>query len=327
MMNKLFIYIPTFNRPNALKKQLNVLFPQVAAQPDRVRLIVNDNASDDDWVGEIEAQYAPYSNIQFRTNSGNIGGNANISIGFMLARPDEFLWILSDNDIVTDTAVDYLIGFLNEKIDFFCFVDTIEKPIEVRHAWTSGWQTPMDWRMGLISDALYNINTVKNSLEDAFYYHNSSFPHLAVACSAAKKKEVVTFMLLPRGKINREFFLSHECPTDYSLAYAGMPLLVPLFPPWEAKEFSLKWLHEHGVDLCRHKSKHIHVYQQTRAVLTYYGGWAARINLIWSWAVYLLASISGYWIARQKCIDTAKRHLSHSALEKLKSLRRFVCRK
>ena len=321
-MKKLFIYLPTYNRPNAVRTQLRALAPQVVKYPTEVRVLVNDNASDSFPFDEIINEFSQYENIKFHRNGGNIGANGNTVVGFVLSQPDEFLWLLSDNDIIKDTAVDYLLQSLDERIDFYCFVDSVKEPVEVNHSWESGWQTPMEWRMGLTSDALYNVNTVQSSIEDGFYYHNASFPHLAIACSAAKKKGIVKFKLLPRDKINKNFFPTDECPGIYSLAQVSMPLLVSLFPPSEAKSFSLMWLSKNGVHMYRNRKLHYHVYLQSRATLAYYGGWSARVMLYWMWLVYLVAN--PMIDVRQRFIAVAKRRLSPTALEKLKSLRRAI---
>jgi glycosyltransferase involved in cell wall biosynthesis len=286
-----------------------------------VRILVNDNASDKPLI-EFQEKYSTFSNIQFRSNSGNIGANANIALGFIFAQSNEFLWILSDNDIVSESAIEYILSLLDNKIDFYCFNDSINEPTEIEYPWERGWLTPMEWRMGLISDALYNVNSIKTSIEAAFYYHNSSFPHLAVACAAAKKIGLVKFKLLPRDKINNALFRSDECPTDYSLAHVCMPLLVPLFPPGESKSFSIMWLRNHGIDLYRNRKRHYHLYLQSRATLAYYGGLKGRLLLIWMWPVYLVAT--PIIILRQRLIKIAKNRFSDSTVEKLKNFRRII---
>ena len=177
----------------------------------------------------------------------------------------------------------------------------------------------MDWRMGLISDALYNFNSVKTSIDEAFYFHNSSFPNLAVAFAAAKKKGVVKFKLLPRKKINNELFRSDECPTDYSLSQIGMPLLAALFPPAEAKSFSINWLRSYWMDMYRNRKRHYHVYLQTRAMLAYYGGWVTKSMMFWMGPGYFI--FNPIYVFKRKCIEIAKNKLSTKMIEKLKNLR------
>lgn len=324
-MNKLFIYIPTYNRPEALKVQLSVLVPQIVGLTSSVRLLVSDNNSTDKVCADIKEKYSGYENVEFRQNAGNIGGNANIALGFVFAQKDEFLWILGDNDIISESAIDYILGVLDASIDFYCFNFSVNKATVVDYSWRQGWQTPMDWRMGLISDALYNMSSVQDSIDEAFFYHNSSFPHLAVGCAAAKIKGNVKFMLLPNEKINNSLFSSDEQPTDYSLANICMPLLVSLFPTNEAKSFSIKWLRRHVVGMYRNRKTHYHLYLQTRTLLKHYGGWRARLLLNVGWLVYFIDYLFRPY--RQKCVDFSKQKLSVSSQEKLKKLQGIICGK
>lgn len=320
-MAKLFIYLPTYNRPESLRRQLFALLPQVERFPQNVRVLICDNDSSKYGMDEILYDLPVFNNVEVRRNGGNIGGNGNIALGFVFARPDEFLWILSDNDIVSPDAVTYLLSVLDPAFDFYCFVNDTDTERDFDYDWNCGWQKPMDWRMGLISDALYNMGSVRDVVGEAFYFHNSSFPHLAVACAAAKKKGVSRFRLLPRQKISADEASSLEQPTDYSLARVCMPLLVPLFPKWEAKSFCRKWLWSHGIMLHLNKSRHPHLYIQSKATLMHYGGWQAAVLLIGSGVVALVAA--PYLSRRAFIVDVLKMHLSSLNLERVKRIRRF----
>jgi hypothetical protein len=320
-MNKLFIYIPTYNRPEVLKVQLSVILPKIAVLPDKVRILINDNASDKPFL-QFHKKYSSSVNIEFRSNCGNIGGNANIALGFIFAKPGEFLWILSDNDIVAETAIDYILASLDSTIDFYCFNYAVKAPKTIDYLWESGCLTPMDWRLGLISDGLYNVNSVKESIEDAFYYHNSSFPHLAVAFSTMKKKGTVKYMLLPREKITKNSGDSNESPTDYTLAHVCMPLLVPLFPTKEAKSFILGWVRKHGVDFYSNRKKLYHLYLQSKSTISYYGGWRGKFLLLCMWPVYFV--VKPIRVVRRKLINITKKYFSPSTVKKLKNIRRGI---
>lgn len=324
-MSKLFIYLPTYNRPESLRRQLSTLLPQVERFPQTVRLLICDNDSSKYALDDVLRGFPALQNVEVRRNGGNIGGNGNIALGFVFAQPDEFLWILSDNDIVSSNAVAYLLSVLDLGIDFCCFVSNAESEKDVRHDWNSGWQIPMDWRMGLISDALYNMASVRDVVDEAFYFHNCSFPHLAVACAAARKKGVTRFRLLPRQKVSADEASSLEQPTDYSLARVCMPLLVPLFPKWEAKSFCRKWLWSHGIMLHLNKSRHPHLYIQSKATLRHYGGWLASCLLA---GTGLMAFVAAPYLNRRAAIvQKLKLNLSSSNLERSKRVRRLFCGK
>jgi glycosyltransferase involved in cell wall biosynthesis len=324
-MTKLFIYIPTYNRPDALRRQLTVLLPQVEKYSEEVRVLICDNDSSKYSEEDILRGLPSLKNVEVRRNAGNIGANGNISLGFVFAKPNEFLWILSDNDIIKSDAISYLLSNLDISKDFYCFVNEIDRITDIQFDWNSGWQIPMEWRMGLISDALYNMVSVRDVLGDAFYFHNSSFPHLAVACSAAKKKKKTNFRLLPRQNINADEASPKEEPTDYSLAQVCMPLLVPLFPTWEAKSFSRKWLWIHGVQLHFNKSKHPHLYIQSKSTLRHYGGWGATV-LLWGTEVAAIIA-TPYLKNRDVIVQKLKKYLSSSNLNRAKRVRSFFCGK
>jgi glycosyltransferase involved in cell wall biosynthesis len=328
-MKKLFVYIPTYNRPQAIRAQLKALAPQASRYPENFRILINDNSSSSSNFNELAEEYQHIKNIEFRTNSGNIGANANIALGFVFSRPGEFLWILSDNDIVADGAVTTILEAINYEIDFFCFVDSTPEFAEVDLNWKNGCQKLMDWRLGLISDGLYNVNTIKSSIEDAFYFHNSSFPHLAVAFSALKKKGLAKIRLLNRKNINKDFFPSTENPTDYSLAQVCMPLLVALFEPDEARDFSNMWLRRHGVDMYKNRKSHYHLYLQSRASLKYFGGWEASYLLHLKWIEYVLDMlvVRHYLDIKRTLIQCAKKNLSKDMQEKMKKIRMVICGK
>jgi glycosyltransferase involved in cell wall biosynthesis len=322
---KLFVYIPTYNRPEALKRQLDVLMPQIKDRGSNVRVLINDNDSSGREVDKIVAEYRNFDNVEARKNGGNIGGNANIALGFSFARPDEFLWILSDNDTITTSAITYILSQLNKGIDFLCYNKEVEDAVDVEHHWRSGWEVPMHWRMGLISDGMYNMATVRKVVDQAFYFHNSSFPHLAVACAAARSKGSVQFRLLPRGKMIKEEYSSKEEPTDYSLANVCMPLLVALFPAWEAKSFSRKWLLKHGIQMHIKKNMHPHLYIQSAATIRKYGGYRAVLLL---WATSFAAIIAKPYIKnRATLVEMLRNKLSRTDYNYLKNVKRVLCGK
>jgi hypothetical protein len=216
-------------------------------------------------------------------------------------------------------TVEFILQEIRRDIDFYCFLDEIEDPKIVVHHWSEGWQKPMDWRMGLISDALYNANTVQDSIEDAFYFHNSSFPHLAVACSSAKKKGTVNFMLLPRRNITAAMHRSDECPTDYSLAQVGMPFLAALFPKNEARRFVNYWLSKQWWELHRNRKVRYDLYLQSTAIISHYGGVYSRIFLSITFAAYFI--LYPLFLVKKKLVSIAKKKLSSKALMALKRFR------
>jgi glycosyltransferase involved in cell wall biosynthesis len=283
---KLFIYIPTYNRPKSLEKQIASLSLQVISHKDDVRVLVNDNASPTNSFFELEKQYSA-PNIVFHKNSGNIGGNANIALGFAFAKKDEFLWILSDDDILLDNAIENILTNLQDNVDFININRNLQENQLTKHNWADGYSGILvTGGVGLISQILYNMRNVSPYIENAFFFHNSSFPHLAVILALIKDKQIADFLMLPSRYIFNPLPVDVEHLGDYSFSLVGMPLLVSLLNKKAARKFCFGWLSEYGERFHALKSKHHSQYIQTRAVIIDYGVIGARIILIVTWLIY-----------------------------------------
>jgi len=275
----LFIYIPTYNRPSTLRKQLDALTSQRGDWPGQVRILVNDNASPS-FSTEAAASMAREYGVEVRSNLGNVDGNANIALGFVFARPQEYLWILSDDDTVCPGALQAIAtqGLVGDP-DVVSFETKARQPATVGHTWHEGW----DWigETGKISNVIYKAQVFAAQASQAFFYHNSSFPHLAVLMATMRERGSLRFRVVPRAWVLQPPAQHGEEQADYSLSLSGMPQLVPLMPPEDAARFCRGWLREHGPAFVKYRDKHPEIHLATRAVLKKYGGRRAMIRLRW----------------------------------------------
>jgi glycosyltransferase involved in cell wall biosynthesis len=117
-MFKLTICIPTFNRAEYLRQALQSVernLEQVSANTAIVDLVVSDNASTDNTVYVVK-EYQKRIPITYNLNRSNIGPAANLIRSVQCARGD-YVWILADDDALTDGAIDYLLRFLGKYPD------------------------------------------------------------------------------------------------------------------------------------------------------------------------------------------------------------------
>ena len=275
----LFIYIPTHNRPSRLRAQLDALTSQRGDWPGQVRILVNDNASPS-FSTEAAASMAREYGVEVRSNLGNVDVNANIALGFVFARPQEYLWILSDDDIVCDKALRTIAtdGMVGDP-DVVTLDTTSGQPATLVHSWREGW----DWigETGLISNVIYKAQVFAAQASQAFFYHNTSFPHLAVLIGTMRERGSLRFRVVPSAWVLQQPVRHHEEPGDYSLSLSGMPQLAALLPPADASRFCRLWLREQGPGYVRYRDRHPGVHLATRGVLEKYGGRRAMIRLRW----------------------------------------------
>lgn len=282
----LFIYIPTYNRPSKLREQLDALTSQRGDWPGQVRILVNDNASPS-FSAEAAVSLGREYGIEVRTNLGNLRANANIALAFAFGQPEEYLWILSDDDTLREGALRTIAthGLVGNP-DVITFETRSDQPATVVHAWREGW----DWigETGLISNVIYKAEVFAAQASQAFFYHNSSFPHLAVLMATMRERSSLRFRVVPSAWVLEPPGQHQEEVGDYSLSLSGMPQLAPLLPPGDAARFCRLWLREHGPGYVKYKDKHPEVHLATRAVLRRYGGRRTMIRLAWLLLVQLL---------------------------------------
>ena len=102
-MNKLLIYIPSYNRYDYLIRQLNLLCSEI--QEDlisNVNIVVSDNASSDYRYHHLQDIY-PSPLVRIKRNRLNIGSVGNVTRGFEEDNWD-YIWILGDDDEVKPGA-------------------------------------------------------------------------------------------------------------------------------------------------------------------------------------------------------------------------------
>jgi len=109
--------MPTYNRadllPSALQSIKENLDPEYP-----VEVVICDNASSDNTKAIIEDFKNKIPGLQYHRNSSNIGPVNNLYKAIDLAC-GEFIWIFSDDDVMPQGALAYLLGFLKNHPDVF----------------------------------------------------------------------------------------------------------------------------------------------------------------------------------------------------------------
>jgi glycosyltransferase involved in cell wall biosynthesis len=190
----LLIYIPTYNRYDLLVKQIRRIEPFIDGKI--TALYISDNCSTDSRYlglqGEVDG-----SKVKVVRNPVNLGANVNIANGFLAGSGFDFLWILSDDDIIGQQAVVDLRGHLDRKMDLMYMQhgDLTDDRIDVLDM--NGFLRVLNNGLGLISRLVYRSEFVSLHIRVGFDYINSGFPHLAVLFSALANGGTATVQSLP----------------------------------------------------------------------------------------------------------------------------------
>lgn len=230
----LTIYIPSYNRGKLLLKQLEVITSNLKFED--VRIIVSDNCSDDSLYLNVKTFCESKSNFIYEKNDFNDTGNPNIFKGFLKSFETEYLWILSDNDLLLNGSVDRIIGLLKKnEIDLFLMTHDSYSEFEIIEYTQENLfinQILKSNGLGLISNVIYKTEFVKSNIYIGYDFIFTWFPHLAVIIKSFFNKTGKI------GLINKKHFFEDEklglLVNDkfyYSRSYFGFVLLAELFEP------------------------------------------------------------------------------------------------
>ena len=182
---KLTIAIPTYNRNEILYKNIEKLLPQMT---DECRVVIFDNCSDvpvkDTIKDLVEAN--SHIDISIVRNRYNIGMTANILKCFEEC-PDPWLWVLGDDDEVTDDAVTSILSDIDMKreLHFITYAwdeDSLKREQEVITTGIDPFLETFETfgAVLFLSTSVYNMEKVIGSMSFAQFFQTSYAPHLVM---------------------------------------------------------------------------------------------------------------------------------------------------
>jgi abequosyltransferase len=113
---RLSIAVPTFNRCEYLSGLLPSVLQQCAwlhGRGRKVEVIVSDNASPDSTYRYVQSFLKGNSFLVYHRNDSNVGAELNFANCIERANGD-YLWILGDDDIIVDGAVERILTVLDD---------------------------------------------------------------------------------------------------------------------------------------------------------------------------------------------------------------------
>jgi len=196
----LTVAIPTFNRAAKLQKQLERVLSQVTPE---VQVSVYDNASPDETREIVEKFNHP--NLSYSRSQNNTGGHHNFFRCYEGCQT-EWLWILSDDDPITETAIADLLKLIKdcpyEVISTSTpawrhlsdmVIDDISQ-LNAHEFDTFGWISGNIYRMPVFRPLLWHFNTSMSTPE----------PHVIIVLKLLEKK--LGKALLSTTKLIAEIF-------------------------------------------------------------------------------------------------------------------------
>lgn len=237
--------------------QLGTLAEQLKMFPERVKIVVADNNSNDAAVKGILDNYESLPNFHIIRRPFNVEGNANILQGFLEARKSDFLWILADDTQLEQNALIEIFRAIDQSdanLIGLHLVDQNDLPEKISWEPSALARITGKFQWGLISSALYEMRFFGEDTKSAFMFHNSSFPHLGVLLSALKRHGQIKIKWVLESKVHSGN--NNELKSDYSLALCGFPHLFLFLDRKERKKIVRAWIFRYGAAFLHYSRVH-----------------------------------------------------------------------
>lgn len=153
----LSICIPSFNRPDELKKNLDIFCNQISSIKDTlIEIIVTDDCSTNPLTPKILSDYSTkYSYIKYRPLQKNIGLEKNLIECARTAR-GKYLWIFGNDDFLEkEDSLEKVIDLLKNNPDSFIIVNRTRRSFDLSKVITDNW-------MKLDTTKNYSFKTLKD---------------------------------------------------------------------------------------------------------------------------------------------------------------------
>jgi hypothetical protein len=180
-VSTLLIYIPCHVDYKLALDNVERLSKQFKGLPSnevtfQIRIVVSING-----VAEVE-ELATMKNIEVVRFGENIGGDSNISLGFMkaLELDIDYFWLLSANETLQPNALANLFDLLNKNSKTDIFVANSANRSGILKLKDVFMNHPSNLGLGLISSVIYRIENTKNYFSSSMKFGWTGWGQLAV---------------------------------------------------------------------------------------------------------------------------------------------------
>ena len=183
MNNSLSIVIPTYNRADILKENIEIMFPKI--KEFSLGVYISDDSNNDDTKKMIESLRLQfdYPYFFYEKNIPPLGHDANC-IKTLTAAKSNFIWYLGDSMIIPLGAFDEVLNITSkneENIDFIC-LNSLNK-----NDYKSGvvlntheFIVNSTWHMTLTGATIYNHRVIKWVNDHDFHGQHKNFMQLGI---------------------------------------------------------------------------------------------------------------------------------------------------
>lgn len=227
----LTIAIPTYNRKDFLIKNIEQLLPQLN---DQIKLLILDNHSDEEMKVVLfnTLPNIVNKNVKIIRNRVNIGGDANIIRCFEYC-DTPYLWILGDDDVPLENAIDKIIFNILKQpnVIFFNYSTSYIRNNSFKAVGLYDFVDKIDEYSNLlfISNNIYKVKNILSNIRFAYNNLNSMAAQLVILIQSLNDVSETYFsteQIVIWGKPTSENNWSHMCQSLGNSSIQELPVIV-----------------------------------------------------------------------------------------------------
>lgn len=181
MNNKLSLAIPTYNRPEILADNLEIMLPELMAH--QIPVYISDDSDNDETMIIIESLQMRYSNIYYHKNPIPLGHDANCLQTLSIPNSD-YIWYLGDSIIIKNGGIRRILELIDHaEYDFLSVNDVNRPPIHIEsgiYKFPSNLLTDLGWHLTLTGATIYNRRFFGNIHNSYNNFLGTNFPQLGI---------------------------------------------------------------------------------------------------------------------------------------------------
>jgi hypothetical protein len=210
----LTIAIPTFNRPDKVRRLCSEIYKQVCSQglEDRVTILVSDNSDK----LSIDDTYQHINRIVYVRNTMESSYDNNIVNLFENCKTD-YMWLFGDDDLLEEDAIKNVLAVL-DSAEFDLALVPFRQPEEltklpyqeseiVRSNYMSAEKVDLILQSGKLSSYIFNTKNIKNMNINYTNNHSLGWMHIVVAFDTlllSKDQKLITLNFFGGRSKNQE---------------------------------------------------------------------------------------------------------------------------
>lgn len=151
----LSVAIPTYNRAETLRRQLQSLLGQIVGCQEDIEIVVSDNASSDSTRSVVDEMRQHFPVLKYVRNAQNLGLLQNVDRAARACEGD-YVWFVGDDDVLMPFALETVVNTIRSawtQDDPAAFILLNAYPVAADDAWVGASQIPPWLRPGLIPSA------------------------------------------------------------------------------------------------------------------------------------------------------------------------------